>query len=296
MTGSYDPELNLLYWGTGNPHPVLGGVARPGANLYTCSIVALNPDTGKLVWYFQASPHDTHDWDATETPVLFDGTFRGKQRKLLAQASRNGYFFVLDRKTGENLLSTPFVPLDWSAGLNERGEPVPKPEKEPQVNGSLLKSYYNGGTNWMSPSFSPQTKLFYVNAASGYSLFYLTLDGRKRAEGHQAGNAVSLLSDSALLALDYETGKARWRHEEGPGVTYSGILSTAGNLLFTSDATGNLLAFEASTGEALWHAYGGGLMNSSPMTYEAAGRQFVLTAVDSVLYAWSLPRSKVTRK
>lgn len=296
MTGTYDPELNLLYWGTGNPHPVLGGVARPGANLYTCSIVALNPDTGKLVWYFQASPHDTHDWDATETPVLFDGAFKGVQRKLLAQASRNGYFFVLDRKTGESLLSTPFVPIDWSAGLNKRGEPIPKPEKEPQVDGSLMKSYYNGGTNWMSPSFSPQTNLFYVNAASGYSLFYLTLDERKRAEGHQSGNSVSLWSDSALLALDYETGRVRWRHEEGPGVAYSGILSTAGNVLFTSDVNGNLLALQASTGEVLWHAYGGGLMNSSPMTYETAGRQFVLTAVDSVLYAWSLPQSKPSRK
>jgi alcohol dehydrogenase (cytochrome c) len=164
------------------------------------------------------------------------------------------------------------------------------------VDGSLVKSYYNGGTNWMSPSFSPQTKLFYVNAASGYSLFYLTLDERKRAEGHQAGNAVSLLSDSALLALDYESGKVRWRREEGPGVIYSGILSTAGNLLFTSDVTGNLLALEADTGELLWHANGGGLMNSSPMTYESAGRQFVLTAVDSVLYAWSLPLSKTTRR
>ena len=139
------------------------------------------------------------------------------------------------------------------------------------------------------PSFSPRTKLFYVNAASGYSLFYLTLDERKKAEGHQAGNAVSLWSDSALLALDYETGKVRWRHEEGPGVTYSGILSTAGNLLFTSDVTGNLLALQADTGEVLWYAYGGGVMNSSPMTYESAGRQFVLMAVDSVLYAWSLP-------
>lgn len=298
MTGTYDPELNLLYWGTGNPHPVLGGVARPGSNLYTCSIVALNPETGKLVWYFQASPHDTHDWDATETPVLFDAGFDGTQRKLLAQASRNGYFFVLDRKTGENLLSTPFVPIDWSSGLNKRGEPIPKPEKEPQVDGSLLKSYYNGGTNWMSPSFSPQTKLFYVNAASGYSLFYLTLDERKKAEGHQAGNAVSLLSDSALLALDYETGKVRWRHEEGPGVAYSGILSTAGNLLFTSDVTGNLLALQADSGEVLWHADPGGLMNSSPMTYESAGRQFVLTAVDSVLYSWSLPapKAKANRK
>lgn len=292
LTGTYDPELNLLFWGTGNPHPVLGGVARPGANLYTCSIVALNPDTGKLVWHFQASPHDTHDWDAVETPVLIDGAFRGKPRKLLAQASRNGYYFLLDRKTGENLLSIPFVSTDWSSGVNAKGEPIPKAEKEPQPDGALLNSYYNGGTNWMAPSFNPLTKLFYVNAAQGRSLFYLTLDERKRVEGHQGGNAVSLWSESALVAIDYETGKIRWRHEEGPGVTYSGILSSAGNLVFTSDVSGNLLAVRADTGEVLWHAYAGGLMNSSPMTYEHAGRQFVLTAVDSVLYAWALPQTK----
>lgn len=291
MTGTYDPEHNLLYWGTGNPHPVLGGVARPGQNLYTCSIVALHADTGKLAWYFQSSPHDTHDWDAVETPVLFDADFHGKPRKLLAQASRNGYFFVLDRVNGENLLSTPFVPIDWAKGLNKRGEPIPDPHKEPQTDGALVKSYYNGGTNWMAPSFDPQTNLFYVNAAEGYSLYYLTLNEQKLAEGHQAGTTTSLWQKSSLLALDYQTGKVAWRRDGGTGVSYSGILTTAGNVLFTSDMTGNLLALDPRSGALLWHAYGGGLMNSSPMTYQYRGRQFVLTAVDSVLYAWALPAS-----
>jgi alcohol dehydrogenase (cytochrome c) len=292
MTGTYDPALNLLYWGTGNPHPVLGGVARPGQNLYTCSIVALNADTGKLVWHFQASPHDTHDWDAVETPVLFDADFHGKPRKLLAQASRNGYFFLLDRATGEDLLSTPFVPIDWSKGVNAKGEPIPNPQKEPQPDGALVKSYYNGGTNWMAPSFDPQTGLFYVNTFRGYSLFYLTLDEQNLVEGHQAGTTASLWSQSALVAIDYQTGKIRWSREEDSGVSYPGILTTAGHLLFTADVNGNLLALDPESGKVRWHAYGGGLMNSSPMTYQWAGRQFVLTAVDTVLYAWALPAAE----
>src|SRR5215831_7416763 len=152
IPGSYDPDLNLIYWGTGNPHPVLAGKVRRGANLYTCSIVALNADTGKMAWYFQASPHDTQDRDANESVVLIDANFKGRPRKLLAQASRNGYYFVLDRATGESLLSSEFGPQNWSAGLNARGEPIPKPDKEPQIAGALFEG---SGTNWWSPSFSP---------------------------------------------------------------------------------------------------------------------------------------------
>ncbi len=289
MTGTYDPELNFIYWGTGNPHPVLGGIARPGSNLYTCSIVALNADTGKLAWYFQPSPHDTHDWDAVETPVLFDADFHGKARKLLAQASRNGYFFLLDRASGENLLSKPFVASDWAAGLDSKGQPIPNKQKEPQPDGSLVQSNASGSTNWMAPSYDPQTKLFYVNAQQGFSLYYLTTNEAGKPEGHQGGNAISLWSKALLLAIDFETGKIRWQRDQGTGAAYPGILTTAGHLLFTADVKGNLLALDAGSGEPLWHIYPGGLMNSSPMTYETDGRQYVLTAVDSVLYAWALP-------
>jgi len=296
LTGTYDPALNLLYWGTGNPDPVLGGVVRPGANLFTCSIVALNPDTGKLVWFYQPSPHDTHDWDAVETPVLFDGTFGGKQRKMLAQASRNGYFFVLDRATGEHLLTAPLVDLNWASDLNAKGEPISDPAKEPQPDGSLVHSYEGGTTNWNAPSFNPQTGLFYVNVKQGYTLFYLTLGPDKKPEGHQGGNAVQLPWHSALLAVDYQTGKIRWKREEGHSSSYPGILTTAGHLLFTADDAGNLLALDAATGRDLWHTYAGGPMNSSPMTYQLAGRQYVLTAVNSVLYAWALPQNVKSEK
>ena len=158
ITGTYDPELNLLYWGTGNPHPVENSEAREGANLYTCSIVALNPDTGKLVWYFQSSPHDTHDWDTVMTPVLFEGTFKGKPRKMLAQASKNGLFFVLDRTNGKALISEAFVPANWVKGYDDRGQPIPDPDKEPKPDGVLVTG--GVGTNWQAPSYDPEHGAF----------------------------------------------------------------------------------------------------------------------------------------
>src|SRR5580692_8414283 len=143
MTGTYDPGLNLVYWGTGNPNPVLVGEGRPGDNLYTCSIIAVNADTGKLAWYYQPSPHDVHDWDAVETPVLFDAEFKGVKRKLLAQASRNGYFFVMDRTNGEHLLTAPFINTNWTLGINAKGQPIPNPKKEPTRDGTLVSPSSN---------------------------------------------------------------------------------------------------------------------------------------------------------
>ncbi len=289
MTGTYDPELNLLYWGTGNPHPVEAGDARPGANLYTCSIVAINPDTGKMAWYFQPSPHDTHDWDAAETPVLFDAEFHGKSRKLLAQASRNGYFFVLDRTTGESLVTTPYVETNWSSGLDARGQPIPRKETEPQLDGSLVRPAAGGGTNWMAPSFDPETKLFYVNARESLGVFYTTALPGKKAEGW-SGRDFAVYSKSFLKAIDYQTGKVAWSRDlSGRGFGWPGILTTAGKLLFTADDWGNLLALDPATGRTLWHIYAGGTLSSSPMTYELDGRQYVLIPVDSVVYAWALP-------
>jgi alcohol dehydrogenase (cytochrome c) len=295
MTGTYDAELNLLYWGTGNPHPVLAGKVRPGANLYTCSIVAIQADTGKLVWYFQTSPHDTQDRDANETPVLFDAPFQGKPRKLLAQASRNGYFFVLDRATGESLLSSKFGPENWSDGLNKRGEPIPKPDKEPQISGALFEG---SGTNWWAPSFDPDTRLFYVNAHRNFLATYLMLDSEheERAADHQGGANSPLWSQAMLLAIEYETGKIRWMRERpavaggGSASGGAGVLTTASGLLFSADNTGDLIALDAASGKSLWHVYAGGVMSGSPVTYELEGRQYLLTPVDGVLYAWALPR------
>jgi alcohol dehydrogenase (cytochrome c) len=291
ITGTYDAALNLVYWGTGNPHPVLDGKVRPGDNLYTCSILAINPDTGAIVWYFQPSPHDTHDWDAVETPVLFDGDFHGRPRKMLAQASRNGYFFLLDRQTGESLLTTQFVNSNWASAVDKTGPPVRDPAKDPQPDGALVKSTVVGGTSWMPPSFSPQTNLFYVSAEQGYSFWYLVLDANGAPDDHQGGAALSLVNKPVLLAIDYRTGKVRWQRELGSEQGTPGVLTTAGHLLFTGDLAGNLLALDPSDGTVLWHTRGGGSLNNGPMTYELHGRQYVVTAVGDILYAWTLPQN-----
>jgi alcohol dehydrogenase (cytochrome c) len=292
MTGTYDPELNLMYWGTGNPHPVTDGEVRPGDNLYTCSILALNADTGAIVWYFQASPHDTHDWDAVETPILFDADFNGKPHKLLAQASRNSYFFVLDRKTGKHLLTSQFVPTNWAKGVGPNGSPISNPAEEPQVDGALIHTATGGGTNWQSPSFDPETGLFYVNASTGYTLRYLELGPNHLPLNHDGGYAAPLISKSLLLALDYQTGKVVWNRESGRGGVRAGILTTAGHLLFTADASGNLLALDPSDGKVLWHTRPGGRgIAPAPITYELDGTQYVVTSADSVLYAWTLSGS-----
>ncbi|MBV8070577.1 MAG: acido-empty-quinoprotein group A [Acidobacteriaceae bacterium] len=287
IPGTYDPELNLLYWGTGNPNPVYAGQGRKGTDLWTCSIVALNPDTGKLVWYFQASPHDTHDWDDVETPVLFDADWGGKPRKLLAQAARNGYFFVLDRTSGKALVSKPFVGANWSQGVDEAGQPVPNVAKEPKTDGVLLNIPGGGGTNWFPPSFNPQTGLFYVNAVKGYSLAYLT-DTREKPEGY-GGNGQTLYSHATLLALDYKTGEPRWSHDfPGRGTAGSGVLSTAGKLLFSGDPSGNLIAWNPADGEILWHFHLGSNVSNGPMSFELDGRQYLVVGAGDSLYAFAL--------
>ena len=286
MSGTYDPALNLLFWGTGNPNPVLAGEGRPGDNLYTCSIVALNPDTGKLVWYFQPSPHDLHDWDAAETPVLFDADFRGKTRKLLAQASRNGFFFVLDRTTGEHLVTAPFIDENWASGVDSKGRPVAKPAATPSPDGALVEPGSDGSTNWMAPSFDPMTGLFYVNARRIFSIFFQTTEGK--AEGW-AGRDRNLWANSTLRALDYKTGKVVWDHEIGEGETLAGILTTAGHLLFSADNSGNLLALDPASGTTLWHVNIGGELLASPMTYQLDGRQYLIFAIQDAVYAFALP-------
>ena len=287
MTGTYDPELNLLYWGTGNPTPVLTASTRPGDDLYTCSIVALNPDTGKLVWAFQPSPHDTHDWDAAETPVLVDGMFQGRPRKMLMQSSRNGYFFVLDRTDGSSLLTVPFGPVNWTLGVDKQGRPIPNPAKDPAPDGRLIAPDEGGMTNFRSPSFDVKTGLFLVSAHPSYSVYFT-----KPADGTYgwAGADYDLWSKGVIEAIDYQTGKIRWTHELGTGTPTAGILTTASGLLFTGDLKENVLVLETSTGKTLWHAGLGARISTSPISYELGGRQYVLLSAGGVLFAWALPQ------
>lgn len=286
MTGTYDPSLNLVFWGTGNPTPVLTGSTRPGDDLYTCSIVALNPDTGKLAWAFQASPHDTHDWDAVETPVLVDGDFHGKPRKMLMQTSRNGYFFVLDRTDGKCLLSAPFGPVNWSLGVDRQGRPIPNPEKQPARDGRLIAPDEGGLTNYRSPSFDPENGLFIVDANPSYGIYF-----SKLADGTYgwSGADYDVWGKGVLKAIDYQTGKIRWSHDLGPGGSGAGVLTTDSGLTFTGDADGNMLALDTRTGKTLWHAGTGADMQTSPITYELAGRQFVAVGSGGVMFAWALP-------
>jgi alcohol dehydrogenase (cytochrome c) len=286
MTGTYDPDLNLVYVGTGNPTPVLNGPVRPGDNKWTGSIVALDPDTGKLAWGFQASPHDTHDWDAAEVPVLVDGDFNGAPRKMLMQASRNGYFFVLDRTTGKNLLTAPFATVNWAKGIDAEGRPIPDPAKEPSRDGVLIAPNESGATNYRSPSFDVKTGLLVVSAHDGYGIYFFKPE---HGEYGWAGADYNLWGKGVLRAIDYRTGKIRWNHELGDGPSAAGVLTTESGLTFTGDSVGNALALRTSDGTTLWHS-GIGRVGNGPITYELDGRQFVLLGGGSALYAWALPR------
>lgn len=291
MPGTYDSELNLLYWPTGNTNPVFAGQGRPGANLWTESIVALDADTGKLKWYYQVSPHDTHDFDNTTAPILFDRVVAGKPRKLVAQASRAGFFVTLDRVTGRYLVVTPFVPLDYSSGLSRRGEPVPIPDKDPSIGGSI--NIVNA-TNWEAPAYNRQTGLFYVNAVEGKAIYYLT-DATEHPSGYAGTGAGIGKSTRVLKAIDPLTGNPAWTHEypsvnNAPGTLGASILTTAGNLVLTGDDQKNVIIFSADKGTVLWHREMTANQSNGPITYMQDGKQCLLFAAGDTLYAYSLPK------
>jgi len=284
MTGTYDPQLNLMYVGTGNPTPVLNGPVRPGDNPWTCSILAINPDTGTLAWGFQASPHDTHDWDAAEVPVLVDGTMAGVQRKMLMQASRNGYFFVLDRTNGKSLLTAPFAAVNWAKTIDKDGRPIPDPAQEPARDGRLVAPNEGGGTNYRSPSFDAKTGLFIVSAQDGYGIYFFKPE---HGDYGWAGADYGVGGKGFIRAIDYQSGKIRWDHPIG-GEGSAGILTTDSGLTFTGDAANSAMALRTSDGATLWHSTIGRVGNS-PITYELDGRQFVVLGGGGVLYAFALP-------
>jgi alcohol dehydrogenase (cytochrome c) len=289
MPGTYDPELNLLYWPTGNTNPVFAGQGRPGANLWTESIVALDVDTGKLKWYFQVSPHDTHDFDNTTAPILFDQTVDGKPVKLLAQAARNGFFVTLDRVTGKYLVVKPYVPLDYSSGLSSEGEPMPIPEKDPSVGGSI--NIVNA-SNWPAPAFSPKTGLVYVNSVEGKAIYYLT-DDSDNPSGY-GGTGVGIgPAVRVLQAIDPLTGNAIWRHaypnlNNAPTTLGPSILTTESNLLISGDDQKNLIILSADKGQILWHHELNANESSGIITYLLDGKQYIVFAAGDSLYAWRL--------
>jgi alcohol dehydrogenase (cytochrome c) len=291
VTGSYDPALNLIYWGTGNPGPNYDGTERAGANLYSESLVALNATTGKLKWHFQFSPHDTHDWDSTHVPVLIDGLFRGQARKLVVVANRNGFYYTLDRVTGEFLLGKAFAKQTWAKGLDERGRPIPLSQVDPTPEGLLLFPGLHGATNWNSPSYNAQTRLLYLATRTEGTVYYKFSGVEYEPGSHFTGGGIRGIPgeepQGSIKALDPLTGEEKWEFPlHSP--PWAGVLSTAGGLVFGGSPEGNFFALDAATGKALWDFQAGGSVYSSAISYEFEGRQFVAVAAGHSLFAFSL--------
>jgi PQQ-dependent dehydrogenase (methanol/ethanol family) len=285
LTGSYDPATGTLYWPTGNPYPDTDGTDRAGDNLYTNCVLALDARTGKLRWHFQFTPHDLWDWDATEPLVLVDENWLGRPRKLLLQANRNGYYYVLDRVTGEYLHGSPFVKrLTWSTGLDAKGRPAVNPAAKPTPGGTMVCPAVRGATNWYSTAYNPATKLFYVMTVEDCNLY------RAAGSWFVPYNDPANPPKKLLRALDMQTGKIRWEVEQtgAPEGNYAGVLSTAGGLLFYGESGGTFAAADARTGRTLWHFPTGAAWKGSPMTYMVKGQQHVAIAAGSSILAFRL--------
>jgi alcohol dehydrogenase (cytochrome c) len=291
VTGAYDPELDLLYWGTGNPGPDFIGEVRRGDNLYSESLIALDPDTGELEWYFQFLPHDVHDYDSTQVPVLLDAALEGEPRKLLLFPNRNGFYYVLDRVTGEFLVGKPFARQTWAIGLDEDGRPIENPETIPSTDGALVYPDDDGAANWYSPTYSPQTQLIYQNVREKGGIYYLadaTYEPGKIYMGASRRVVSGEDPKGFLRALDALTGDLVWELEvHAP--PWAGLMSTAGGLVFSGTMEGDFFAADARTGAVLWRFQTGGSVYANPITYLSEGRQFIAIAAGSGLFTFALP-------
>jgi alcohol dehydrogenase (cytochrome c) len=290
LTGSYDPALKLLYWGVGNPGPDWNGDVRPGDNLYTCSLLAIDSATGKRKWHFQFTPHDVHDWDANQIPMLFDGRIKGRTRKLVAVANRNAFYYLLDRETGEFLLGRPFAKQTWAKSLDERGRPIVLSGTEPSVEGTLVYPSLQGATNWFSPSYSPLTRSAYVAVREMGAYYFKGQSEYIPGEPFMAGGEQALTGDKAfgaIRALDAETGMLKWefRLHSPP---WAGVLSTAGGIVFGGTDEGQVFALDAATGEARWRFQTGGTVHSNPIAFSIDGVQRIAIAAGYAIFVFGL--------
>ncbi|HJP49713.1 MAG TPA: PQQ-dependent dehydrogenase, methanol/ethanol family [Pseudomonadales bacterium] len=309
ITGSFDPELNLTYWGVGNPGPDWNAEQRPGDNLYSDSAIALDVDTGELKWHFQFTPNDDYDYDSVQVPVLIDRDWQGKPAKLMMWANRNGYIYVLDRVTGKFLLGKPFTKVNWSSGLDENGRPIPTPQPE----GMPTYPGNQGGTNWYPPSYSPRTDLFYFSAWENYATIYQRINQEYEPGGLFLGggfvvkapvhgaptiaigrtspinNWTDEVGHASLMAMDPDTGKAVWKYEQFD-VSDSGMLTTASDLLFTGGREGYLHALDARNGKLLWKVSLGGQIVMAPVTYMVDGVQYVTVISGNMMSTFALGR------
>jgi alcohol dehydrogenase (cytochrome c) len=293
MPGTYDPELDTIYWGTSNAAPDFDGSVRPGDDLYTSCVLALNPDTGKMKWHFQFTPHDLYDYDATETAVLIDGKYQGTPRKLLVEANRNGFLYVLDRTDGKFLSAVPFVKkLNWAQGIDAKGRPI-RSGLEPSAAGTKICPDMTGATNWFSPSYNPATHLFYFMALESCQLFYLKPQPFVEGTDFYATGVKQVPGEHGqkiLMAYNPETGKLAWQYPQiGSAASWGGTMTTAGGLVFFGNDAEAIEAVDAGTGKSLWHFNTGQSMHASPMSYAVDGKQYVAIACGSDLFTFALP-------
>ena len=292
MPGTFDPQINTVYWGTSNPCPDFDGDPRPGDDLYTDSLLALDADTGKLKWFFQFTPHDLFDYDATETPVLLDTAYKGQPRKLLAQANRNGFLYLLDRTDGTFLSAVPFVEkLNWAAGIDAHGRPI-RTDVMPTAAGARVCPGFSGATNWFSPSYNPETKLFYFFALEHCDTYFKQAEKFTEGRAYYSTGVKHIPGDDRkriLLAYDLESGKPAWRVPQiGNGHSFSGTMTTKGGLVFFGDDAQSFEAVNAGTGEPLWHFNTGQNIHASPMSYAVNGTQYVAIAAGSDVFIFAL--------
>ena len=305
VTGSYDPDLNVTYWGVGNPGPDYNGDERAGDNLYSDSVVALDADTGKLKWHFQFTPHDVFDYDSVQIPVLVDLPWQGPTRKLMLWANRNGFFYVLDRATGEFLLGKPFERVTWATGLDAKGRPILAAGAAPTAEGKLIYPGVQGATNWFSPSFSPRTGLFYVSTWVDYASTFTKYEvGYEPGQRYTGGTPRSVVpgvrnvglintrreedGSGAIRAIDPKTGDRRWEFKL-TDVSDSGILTTSTDLLFVGSRDGSFYALNARTGQQLWRASVGGQVVAGPIAYRVNGTQYIAIAAGNTMFSFALP-------
>jgi len=294
-TGAYDVEQNLLIYGTGNPGPDYHSASREGDNLYSSSLVALDADTGTLRWHYQFTPHDVHDWDATEVPILADIPVAGQNRKVVMFANRNGFYYTLDRTNGKLIAARPFVTTTWAKEIGRDGRPVALPGHTPDESGETTCPDITGGTNFWPPAYDPSTRTFFVNAREACMTFYAWKPDYKAGDRFTGGagqrvQASNMPVYGALRAIDPATGERRWEFKY-LNLSTSGLLTTASGLIFTGDGDGNLLALDSHTGKLLWrYQMGATLHGTSPITYVIDGRQHLLVPAGTTLTSWALPQ------
>ena len=291
VAGTYDPESNLVFFGTGNPGPDMNGDPRPGDNLYTCSIVALDADTGKLRWHYQNTPHDVHDWDSISDPVLADVMVNGRKVPAVIQANRNGFFYALERASGKVLVAKAYTKVTWADGIGADGRPILISGQGPSEEGTKACPGIGGGHNWQATTFNPQTGWYYFGTTEGCQIYYNTKMEFREGEWYQASTAQGLPTEpqtGAVVALDPGTGAVKWKFEMLTSPS-AGLLSTAGGLVFAGDPQGYVFGLDAKTGKSLWDFFTGGPVAAPPMTYTLNGKQYLTVATGASIMTFALP-------